>query len=149
MDIWLQNDIAPEFGPLGRYRTKKAQIQSSQGHIWGAEISTTSENFLDILIRNKISDKFLIHRFPVYDLDMAPCPLPYCVQCIVTFLICIINKRQYFLSFSLVNCCHSWSLLTMTYDVLICQARSDKNISRTKISIDWSKFSIFRNKRHF
>ena len=50
----------------------KFPTQPSQGHIWGAEISTISQKFLDIHIRIKIPNMIHIHHFPVYDLDIAP-----------------------------------------------------------------------------
>ena len=48
---------------------RNPQVQPSQGHIWGAEISTISQKFLDIHIRIKIPNIFHIHHFLVYDLD--------------------------------------------------------------------------------
>ncbi len=33
MDIWFQNDIAPDIGPLARYRTKYVQIPSDQSFL--------------------------------------------------------------------------------------------------------------------
>ena len=70
---------------------RNPQVQPSQGHIWGAEISTISQKFLDIHIRIKIPNMIHIHHFPVYGLDMAPGGSPpYRAQCIGPFQNCFI-----------------------------------------------------------
>ena len=95
MDIWLQTDIAPDFGPFGHYCTEIPKSSPARGIFGVQKFLRYRRNFWISISASKFQTYFTFIIFP-YMVWIWPHGAPPidCATPSVTFQICIISGEN-------------------------------------------------------